>query len=107
MESLFATGRAASTWSRRPGPITRRRAPATARPTPRRSSALARSSTRPLHARPTVSQVKFKPLTKMVELPQKVWSHIPNKQQGKFGNPIYDLWMDGAQARALAALFLR
>ena len=60
-----------------------------------------------MHCATFAAQVKFKPLQKTLELPQKLWSHIPNKQQGKYGNPIYDLWMDGAQARQLAALFLR
>ena len=56
---------------------------------------------------PYPAQVRWKPLTKPGELPQRVWSHIPNKQLGKHGNPMYDLWLSGDQARALAALFLR
>ena len=51
--------------------------------------------------------MRFKPLQPPSELPQRVWSHIPSKQTGKHGAPMYDLWMDGAQARALAALFLK
>ena len=57
---------------------------------------------------PYPAQVRFKcPLPRgHVELPQRVWSHIPSQQKGKFGQPIFDLWMDGAQANALAKLFV-
>ena len=62
----------------------------------------------PQHSSPYPAQVRWQPFKVCKPIREDLWKHIPRVKNAAPGRaPIYDLWMTGEQAQALAQICLR
>lgn len=55
---------------------------------------------------PFPAQQKFKVLHRCAPMKRAAFQHIPTKKSEKYGNPIFDMWLNQDQTRALIRLFM-